>query len=93
MFKFKPNPIYSNINTIYNLSDKPLCEDWSRQLLLIAQAGDVEKNPGPTGKLYIGSYNIRGCNNYNKLKRVTTYISNKRNSIDSSSQYKNHMTL
>jgi len=42
--------------------------------LKLLRSGDVERNPGPTGKLLIGSYNVRGCNNYNKLKRLLNYI-------------------
>ena len=40
----------------------------------IVLAGDVELNPGPTGKLIIGSYNVRGCNSYQKTKRLGAWI-------------------
>jgi len=33
---------------------------------------DIESNPGP--KLTIASYNVRGCNNYSKLKLLTAYV-------------------
>lgn len=35
-------------------------------------SGDIESNPGP--KLTIGTFNARGCNNYDKLKRICASI-------------------
>ena len=43
-------------------------------LLIRILAGDIETNPGPKGKFIIGTYNVRGCKSYNKLKRLTTYL-------------------
>ncbi len=49
---------------------------------LLEQHGDIEPNPGPTskisGKLLIGTYNISGCKNYGKLKRIMAWIFNKK---------------
>jgi len=41
---------------------------------LLCRHGDVESNPGPEGKLRIGTYNASGCRSYDKLKRITTWI-------------------
>ncbi len=43
-------------------------------LELLKCCGDVELNPGPTGKLLVGSYNVSGCKNYSKLKRLMTFL-------------------
>ncbi len=43
-------------------------------LELLKCCGDVELNPGPTGKLLVGSYNVSGCKNYSKLKRLMTWL-------------------
>lgn len=44
--------------------------NWS----LLCMDGDIESNPGPSGKLLIGSFNASGCKNYSKLKRLMTWI-------------------
>jgi hypothetical protein len=41
---------------------------------LLALHGDIESNPGPKGKLLIGSYNVSGCKKYKKLKRIMTWL-------------------
>jgi hypothetical protein len=44
----------------------------TRDLLVLC--GDVELNPGPTGKLLVGTYNTSGCKKYSKLKRLMTWL-------------------
>jgi hypothetical protein len=41
---------------------------------LLGECGDVETNPGPTGKMLIGTYNTSGCKNYSKLKCIMTWL-------------------
>ena len=43
-------------------------------LALLALSGDVESNPGPTGKLIFGTFNASGCKEYSKLKRITSWL-------------------
>ncbi len=47
-------------------------------LELLALHGDIEINPGPSGKLFIGTYNISGCKNYSKLRRIMAWIYSKK---------------
>ncbi len=59
------------INLLYAASNRDL----------LVTHGDVETNPGPldvTGKLLIGTYNISGCKNYGKLKRIMSLIFSKK---------------
>ncbi len=45
-------------------------------LELLKTHGDIESNPGPgnMGKLLLGTYNIAGCKNYSKLKRIMAWL-------------------
>ncbi|NBW58358.1 hypothetical protein EBR43_11400, partial [bacterium] len=40
----------------------------------LQRCGDVQLNPGPSGKLTIGTFNSSGCKNYSKLKRLMTWL-------------------
>jgi len=42
------------------------------KFLVQLKSEDIETNPGP--KLTIGTYNVRGCNNYPKLKLLTSHV-------------------
>jgi len=56
-----PFHILSTINSCFNLQ-------------LLALCGDIELNPGPAGKLSIGTFNTSGCKKYSKLKRIMTWL-------------------
>ncbi len=47
---------------------------------LLCRHGDIETNPGPLtpGKLLIGTYNISGCKNYPKLRRIMAWLFSKK---------------
>ena len=47
--------------------------EWDSILLILC--GDIESNPGPPTTLKIGTLNVRGCNDYYKLKRLVNYMS------------------
>ena len=68
------NAVHKQISHPYLSFKTCYKSDHTSKLIKLSRSGDVELNPGPKGKLTIGSYNIRGCNNYSKLKRITNFI-------------------
>ncbi len=63
-------PLYPNhIITLLDFHSDGLA---NFQLLILH--GDIESNPGPKGKLLLGSYNVSGCKSYKKLKRLMTWL-------------------
>ncbi len=77
LIKYSYNPPLCSKPCTFLFHTPLLCLGWSSgatNFNLLCMDGDVEKNPGPTGKLLIGTFNASGCKNYSKLKRLMTWI-------------------
>jgi exonuclease III len=65
--------LYKSIRKVYK---GKFFTKWLKALLL--RCGDIHQNPGPNKKLLLGTYNVRGASDRNKIKRLLNSIAQKK---------------
>ncbi len=85
----KDGKVCNNFFTVYKLKLEAINNFGNKRFfeLLLILSGDIHPNPGPqtrniSKKLLIGTYNVRGASDRNKIRRLINYAYSKMKDVD-----------